>query len=126
MDFGVAFADVDKGSFFIGTSMGIGGLSINTRSGLESGLKDQDWVKINPWGDLKFTGGIFLRVQIANPGIYIQPYYNFTPGKIFQNDMTEVNEKLNPNTYENDPTPLMVKYNTVGIKIGMALMMGDN
>jgi len=126
MDFGVAFADVEKGSFFIGTSMSIGGFTVNTRSGAESELKDKNWEKINPWGDLNFTGGVFLRLQFTNPGLYIQPYFNFTPGKIFQSDVTEINEYLNPNTYENDPTPLMVKYNTFGVKIGLAMIFGDN
>ncbi len=125
MDFGAAFGDFDKTSFFIGTRMSLGGFTVNTRSGLKSELNDAEWKKINPWGDLLFTGGIFFRMQLTNPGIYIQPYFNFTPGKLFQSDVTEINEVLNPNTYQNDPSPLMVNYNTFGIKIGMAII-GSN
>jgi len=126
MDFGVAIADKDKGGLFLGGTMSVGGVRVNTRTGLEGEIKKEKWTKINPWGDLLFTGGVFLRLQFRNPGIYIEPYFHFTPGEIFQNDITEINENLNPNTYQNDPAPLNVKYNMVGIKIGMGLFTGDN
>jgi len=126
MDFGVALGDPAKTSIYLGTLMQIGGFTVNTRTAPKTEIKDMEWTKINPWGDLKFTGGVFLRIQFTNPGIYIQPYYTFTPGAIFNNDVTEINEKLNPNTYENDPSPINVKYNTVGIKIGMGILMGGD
>lgn len=126
MDFGVLLGNPAKTSVCVGALMQLGNFTVNTRVAPEADIKDEDWTKINTWGDLKFTGGFFLRLQLSNPGIYIQPYYAFTPGAVFYSDVTEINEKLNPNTYESDPSPINVKYNTVGVKIGLSILMGGD
>jgi hypothetical protein len=124
-DFGLALCDVEKGAIFLGGSICLGGFTVKSRASAASEIRDQDWVRINPNHGLVFTCGFFLRFIIGNPGIFIQPYYQFTPGAIFYNDMTEVNEYLNPNTAVNDPSPLNIKNHTFGIKVGIGILAGS-
>jgi len=115
----------DVSHLFVGASLSAGALDIKTRSGLESKIKKVDWTNINENEHIKFTIGVFVRYQYKNPGFYIQPYFNFLPKFLFQNDLTETNEYLNPNTFQNDPSPLNVQYNTFGIKIGFAFLSNE-
>ncbi len=121
MDFGIAAIDKSKGSIFFGGSMAIGSFTVKSRIDLKSEVDDQDWEKINLLESLVFTGGVFIKIVFSNPGIYIQPYYQFTPGDIFKNDMTIVNEALNNTMSINDPSPLNISNSSVGIKVGFSI-----
>ncbi len=114
-----------KFGVFLGGSMNIGGFSVKTRVAESTAINSEDWTKINLDGDLYFTLGLFLKFCFPNPGFYIQPYYHFPLNSIFSNDMSDVNEALNPFTYENDPSPLDVNNGTFGVKIGFSIIF-DN
>lgn len=124
-DFGFALADEEEGAIFLGGSINLGRFSVKTRASAEPDIRDEDWVRINPNDGLVFTCGLFLRFIIGNPGVFVQPYYQFTPGAIFYNDMTEVNDHLNPYTAVNDPSPLNIKNHTIGIKVGIGILAGS-
>lgn len=125
MDLGLALVDESdiKGALYLGGTLNVGVFNIKSRLGLESEIKDMEWVKINNYNSLFFTSGVFLRLVIPNPGFFIQPYYLFTPGDFFQNDMTDLNGILNSNTYQNDPSPLHTKNNMFGVKVGFGLII---
>lgn len=115
----------EKVGIFLGGSMNIGGLSVQTRVAESTAINSEKWNKINNDGDLYFTLGLFLKFCFPNPGFYIQPYYNFPLSSIFSNDMTDVNEALNPYTYENDPSPLDVNNGTFGVKLGFSIIFNN-
>lgn len=118
MGFGLSLVDEDKGGVLLGGNVNLGGFLIKTRYAEVELIKDAEWEQINPFDELFFTGGVFIRFFIGNPGFYIQPYYQFSLGTMFNNDMTDVNMNLNHNTYMNDPSPLNTNSNIIGFKIG--------
>lgn len=126
MNFGFCSADPNKGGFYFGASMNIGKLSIKSRVSELETIKSEKYYQINPYDDLIFTMGIFMKICIKNPGIYIQPYFQFPLSHIFDSDMAGVNEVLNPNTYENDPSPLNIHNGTFGIKIGVSMLYNND
>jgi hypothetical protein len=121
-NFGFCLADPNKSGIYVGASMNIGKFSIKTRVSEKETIKSENYVQINPDDDLFFTLGVFMKFCIKNPGIYIQPYYQFPMSHIFDSDMTDVNEILNPYTYENDPSPLNINNGTFGVKIGFSML----
>jgi len=125
MEFGFAFADTDEGAVFAGSSMSLGKYNVLSRGGLATEVSSLKFEQINPGNSTYFTMGFFLRFCIPNPGIYIQPYYQFG-GNIVTNDMTDVNKFLNKNTWQNDDSPLNVKNNVFGIKAGFSFLFGGD
>ncbi len=122
MNFGFCLADPNKGGLYFGASMNVGKLSIKSRVDEKGNIKSADYFQINPDDDLIFTLGVFMKFCIKNPGIYIQPYFQFPMSHIFDSDMTTVNEVLNPNTYDNDPSPLNIHNGMFGVKIGISVL----
>ncbi len=121
IDLGLAFMKPSKGGIFLGGSFNLGIFNVKTRAGIADEIRKEDWVKINPYDGFICTFGLFARVFIGNPGFYIQPYYQFTPGIVFNNDLTDVNKSINPYTFQNDPSPLYTNGNVWGIKFGFTL-----
>lgn len=109
-----------KVKVFLGTTFTFGSFVVKSRVAEASEIKKEEWETINDSGSLIFGTGLFLRIASAK-GFFIQPYYMFTPGKIFENDVTSVNEEINSATYLNDPTPLKVKNSMFGVKIGIGI-----
>lgn len=122
MNFGFCSADPNKGGFYLGASMNIGKFSVKSRVSEKETIKSEKYYQINPDDDLIFTLGVFMKICIKNPGIYIQPYFQFPLSHIFDSDMTTVNEVLNPYTYDNDPSPLNIHNGTFGVKIGISVL----
>jgi hypothetical protein len=126
LDFGFGYAKSNKAGFFLGGSMNIGGFSIKTRIADAANINSEKWVKINnSSNDWYFALGIFVKFYFGSPGFYIQPYYQFPVGTLLENDLTDVNEALNPYTYSNDPTPLKVNTGTFGVKLGFSIATED-
>lgn len=122
MDMGLVLRNDADGALYLGGSFSFGGFAVKTRVAPESEIRQAEWQKINLLETTLFNLGIFVRFAFAQSGFYIQPYYMFTPGELFKNDMTDVNSYLNPNTYISDTTPLNVGCNTLGIKCGFGFV----
>jgi len=120
IDLGFSIMNTDNLKILLGTSYSFGSFVVKGRVAEESAIRKEKWELYNDGNNLFFSLGMFLRIAMS-AGLFIQPYFIFVPGDVFMNDVTEVNERINSNTYMNDPSPLRVKNNMFGVKIGLCL-----
>ncbi|MBP1672336.1 MAG: hypothetical protein H6Q25_151 [Bacteroidetes bacterium] len=121
-NFGLCVTGESKGGVFVGASVHSGLFLINSRVGeiTSSGRIEEDYKNII--FELNLSYGFFVRFCLGNPGLYIQPFVQFSPKGIFAMDITDLNQAINPNTYTQDPTPLKINPGIFGVKVGFSLI----
>jgi hypothetical protein len=120
MDLGVRMINSSVGHLTLGSTFIFSSFVVKTRVAEESQIKKTDWTKINDGDTFMFGISIFLRWAGKN-GFFLQPYYTFTPGDIFTQDMTVVNSAINSYTFAADPSPLTINHGMIGIKTGISI-----
>jgi hypothetical protein len=100
----------------LGLTGSIGTIVVKQRSGVPSTIENAFWKNaISP--KTFFTLGLIGRVMIWDPGVTIEPFFNFSILTSARADATNVNATLNPSTYQADKSPMYFNANMIGLKI---------
>ena len=99
-----------------GTRLNTSALKIRTKVGTVDNVRSEDWEDIH--NQLHFD--LDLNVKLILKYFIIEPYYSF---QLFPsiNNMAEVNEAINPNTFQNDPEEIPFKSSGFGLKFMLAI-----
>lgn len=106
----------DNFGLLFGTRLNTSALKIRTKVGAVDEVKSEDWEDIH--NQLHFD--LDLNIKLLLGYVIIEPYYTF---QLFPsiNNMAEVNEAINPNTFQNDSEEIPFKSNGFGLKLMLAI-----
>ena len=106
----------DGFGLMFGTRLNTSALKIRTKVGAVDEVRNEDWEDIS--NDLHFD--LDLNVKLILKYVIIEPYYSFQLLPSI-NNMQEVNEAINPNTFQDDPNEILFKSNGFGLKFMLAI-----
>jgi hypothetical protein len=115
--FGCGYGVSEDGySLLFGTRLNTSLLKIRTKADAVDTVGDKDWDDIHE--ELHFD--LDLNIKLILKYFIIEPYYSFN---LFQsiNNMQEVNEAINPSTFQDDPTDIPFNSNGFGLKLMFAI-----
>lgn len=115
--FGLGYGVADDGfGLMFGTRLNTSALKIRTKVASSDIIRSEDWEDL--YNSLIFD--LDFNVKIILKYVVIEPYYSFELLPSL-NNIYEVNEAINPNTFQNDPEEILFKSNGFGLKLMLAI-----
>ncbi|MEO0899123.1 MAG: hypothetical protein AAFY71_22110 [Bacteroidota bacterium] len=112
--FGFGYGVIDGGfGFAIGGRANAGPLRVRTKIGTINEVRSLGWEEDDVFNQLHID--LDLNIKLILRYLVIEPYYSIQ--LVAQtNNMAEVNEQLNPNTFQNDPETIPFQSGGFGLK----------
>lgn len=101
-----------SGGFALGARVEIGKIKVQSRIAETAQIADAEWDMI--FDELHGAAGIYARIYLGAAGLAIEPYFMWP---LFSTNVSDVNEAINPNTWQSDPEYLDIKPRGFGISI---------
>lgn len=102
----------DNDLFAIGSRVNFGGVKVKSRLARTEVIEDEEWTELYQ----ELYADFDINLKYIRKNLAFEVYYLIGGNK----NIAEVNEKLNPDTYQNDPAEINFRPNGFGVKLKLA------